>query len=57
MRDAFLLKARELAARFPLLLRVRTLNASKRPTKAKLDRKVKYFETVSSTSSDMTTSL
>jgi len=57
MRDAFLLKARELAERFPSLLTVRRLNASKRPTKAKLDRKVKYFETVSSTSSDMTTSL
>jgi hypothetical protein len=57
MSDAFLLKANEFVERLPSVLTVRTLIASKRPTKAKLDRKVRYFESVSSTSSDMTTSL
>jgi hypothetical protein len=57
MSDAFLLKASEFAERLPSVLTVRTLIASKSPTKAKLDRKVKYLESVSSTSSDMTISL
>jgi hypothetical protein len=57
MSDAFLLKAKEFAERLPSILSVRTLIASKRPTKAKLDRKLRYFESVSRTSSDMTISL
>jgi hypothetical protein len=57
MSDAFLLKAKELAEKFPSVLTVRRLIASNRPTKAKLDRKLRYFESVSSTSSSMTISL
>jgi hypothetical protein len=57
MSDAFLLKAKEFSERLPSVLTVRRLIASKRPTKAKLDRKLKYFENVRSTSSDMTISL
>jgi hypothetical protein len=57
MSDAFLLKASEFAERLPSVLTVRRLIASKRPTKARLDRKVRYLESVRSTSSDMTISL
>jgi hypothetical protein len=57
MMDAFLLRASEFLERFPSTLTVRILIASNRPTKAKLDVKVRYFEIVSSTSSDMTISL
>jgi hypothetical protein len=57
MSDAFLRKTKEFAERFPSVLTVRRLIASRRPTKAKLERKVTYFESVSRTSSDMTISL
>jgi hypothetical protein len=57
MSDAFLLNVKEFAERLPSVLSVRTLIASKSPTKAKLDTKVRYFEIVSSASSDMTISL
>jgi hypothetical protein len=57
MIDAFLRKAREFAERLPSLLTVSRLIASKRPTTAKLERKLRYFESVSSTSSNTTISL
>jgi hypothetical protein len=55
--DAFLLKANEFVERLPSVLSVRTLIASSKPTNAKLERKVRYFENVSRTSSGMTISL
>jgi hypothetical protein len=57
MSDAFLRKAKEFAESFPSVLTVKRLIASRRPTKAKLERKLRYFESVSSTSSDTTISL
>jgi hypothetical protein len=57
MIDAFLRKAREFAERLPSVLTVSRLIASRRPTTAKLERKLRYFESVSSTSSDTTISL
>jgi hypothetical protein len=57
MSDAFRRRAREFVERLPSLLCVRTLIESNKPTKAKLDKKVRYLEIVSSNSSDMTISL